>query len=80
MRRNSITPSRQSLTNGVPVRRCSPGAALVKHAMAGLGTQLILARPVAGSTTGCFVAGSSAGVPISTRHMRQLPAMLSLGW
>ena len=79
MRRNSITPSRQSFTSGVPVRMCSPGTALVKHAICGRAIQLMRCRPVDGSITGCFVAGSIAGMPISMRHIRQLPATLSFG-
>ena len=52
----------------------------MKQAIVGLGTQLIFWRPVAGSMTGCLVAGSTAGVPISTMHMRQLPATESFEW
>jgi len=30
--------------------------------------------------TGAFVAGSIAGIPISMRHILQLPTTESLGW
>ena len=80
MRRNSITPSRHSLTIGEVVRMWSPGEALVAHAIVGRGIQFTLCLPVAGSMTGAFVAGSTAGRPISTRHMRQLPTTESFEW
>jgi len=75
-----MTPSRQSLTSGLVVRMCRPGNAFVAHPIVGLGDQLIRCLPVAGSMTGAFVAGSTAGVPISTRHIRQFPTTVSLGW
>ena len=80
MRRNSITPSRHSFTIGVVVRMCRPGETLVAHAIVGRGLQLILCLPVAGSMTGALVAGSTAGMPISTRHILQLPTTVSFGW
>ena len=59
---------------------CRPGEALVAQAIVGRGDQLIFCLPVAGSMIGAFVAGSTAGMPISTRHMRQLPTTVSFGW
>ena len=44
------------------------------------GIQLIFCLPVAGSMIGALVAGSTAGMPISMRHMRQLPTTESFGW
>ncbi|OQB88776.1 MAG: hypothetical protein BWX86_02600 [Verrucomicrobia bacterium ADurb.Bin122] len=66
--------------SGVSVRTWRPGEALVKQAIWGLGIQPIFCLPVAGSMIGSRVARSKAGVPISIRHMRQLPETLSLGW
>jgi hypothetical protein len=80
MRRNSITPSRASRAIGEFVFTCRPGEALVAQPICGRGIQLIFCLPVAASTIGALVAGSMAGMPISMRHMRQLPATVSFGW
>ena len=80
MSRNSITPSLHSLTIGLVVRICRPGDTLVAQAIVGRGDQLTFCFPVVGSITGALVAGSTAGIPISTRHIRQLPTTASLGW
>ncbi len=65
---------------GEVVLMCMPGATLVPQPIWGRGIQLIFCLPVAGSMTGALVAGSTAGMPISTRHMRQLPTTESFGW
>jgi hypothetical protein len=52
----------------------------VAQAMAGLGDQLTFCLPVAGSMIGALVAGSTAGMPVSTRHILQLPTTVSFEW
>jgi hypothetical protein len=59
---------------------CRPGETLVAQPICGRGIQLIFCLPVAGSMIGALVAGSTAGMPISMRHMRQLPTTESFGW
>jgi hypothetical protein len=54
-----------------------PGEIGVAHAMAGRGDFAIFGVPSAFITG--LRSGPSAGVPNSTRHMRQLPAMGSFG-
>ena len=56
-----------------------PGETLVPQPIWGRGIQLIFCLPVAGSMMGALVAGSTAGMPISMRHIRQLPTMVSFG-
>ncbi|MNC98284.1 hypothetical protein D3C83_161970 [compost metagenome] len=53
---------------------------MVPQPICGRGIQLTFCLPVAGSMTGALVAGSTAGRPISMRHIRQLPTIESFGW
>ena len=56
-----------------------PGDAFVAQPIVGFGIQAIFCVP-SSSNTASPVARSRIGMPISTMHMRQLPAIVSLGW
>ena len=74
-----MTPSRQSFTRSDSVLMRMPGETLVEQPMTGFGIQLIFWEP-SSSRMGSLVSRSRMGIPISIRHMRQLPTTLSLGW
>ncbi len=73
-----MIPSRQSTTLSDSVLTCIPGDTVVAHPMTGFGTHPILGLP-SSSVIASPVSRSLIGVPISTKHMRQLPATLNCG-
>jgi hypothetical protein len=73
-----MTPFRHSSTSGDSVRTAIPSVISVAQEIAGRGLQAISGRPSAPNTG--LRSGVSFGMPYSTRHIRQFPGELSLGW
>ncbi len=76
--RNSVIASRDSKALGESVLICMPGAAFVPQAIAGPGIHIIFGEP-SSLSMGSPVARLRPGIPNSTKHMRQFPAIESLG-
>ena len=56
-----------------------PSATVLAQAMTGRGIQPIFGMPCS-SFSGSWPGCGRGGMPISTRHMRQLPGLVSFGW
>ena len=78
MSRNSITPWRHSRAIGESVRMPMPSAMSWAQLICGRGIQLMTGLP-SGPISGLRSA-PILGMPISIRHMRQLPGDESFGW
>ena len=73
-----MTPSRHSRVSVESVRMPMPSATVLAQAMTGRGIQPILAWP-SSSRSGSSPGARRGGIPISIRHMRQLPGEVSFG-